>query len=170
MDSRTSYIFTKDVLLLLSSVFQSFKVNNRPDEETGDYRTAFFSVSSEIRVFIDVVLGFGWNLGFGVRSRIGTGVRVRCGIWSRIGIGRCRGWGNIAPSLVPLHVPYASDGLDQRCSGSPGVPVLEFSLLKNILTPSVAWIHVSYPPAQQEEQSNISRTQEKVTRKKKIHN
>lgn len=98
------------------------------------------------------------NLRFGVRSRIRTGVRVRCGIWNRIRIGRCRGRCNIAPSLVPLHVPYTSDGLDQRCSGSPVVPVLEFSMLKNILAPSVAWVHVSYPPAEQGEQSNISRT------------
>lgn len=103
-----------------------------------------------------MVLRFGLNLGFGVRSRIRTGVRDRCGLWNRIRIGRCRGRGNIAPSLVPLHVPYTSDGLDHRCSGSPVVPVLEFSMLKNILTPSVAWIHVSYPPAEQGEESNIS--------------
>lgn len=37
----TSYIFTKDVLLLLVPVFQSFKINNRPGEETGDSQTAF---------------------------------------------------------------------------------------------------------------------------------
>lgn len=104
-----------------------------------------------------MVLRFGLNLGFGVRSRIRiririrTGVRVgvRYGIWNRIRIGRCRGRGNIAPSLVPLHVPYSSDGLDQRCSGSPVVPVLEFSMLKNILASSIAWIHVSHPPAEQ---------------------
>lgn len=120
----------------------------------------FFSVSFDVRGSGDVVLGFGLNLSFWVRSRVRTGVRdrVRCGIWSRVRNGRCRGRGNIASSLVPLHVPYASDGLDQRCSGSPVVPVLEFSMLENILAPSVAWIHVSYPPAKQEEQSNISRT------------
>lgn len=103
-----------------------------------------------------MVLRFGLNLGFGVKSRIRTrvGVRVRCGIWNwiRIGRGRGRGGDNIAPSLVPLHVPYTSDGLDQRCSGAPVVPVLEFSMLKNILAPSIAWIHVSHPPAEQGEQ------------------
>lgn len=100
-----------------------------------------------------MVLRFGLNLGFGVRSRIrtrvGVGVGVRDGIWNGIRIGRCRGRGNIAPSLVPLHVPYTPDGLDQRCSGSPVVPVLEFSMLKNILASSIAWIHVSHPPAEQ---------------------
>lgn len=115
-----------------------------------------------------MVLRLGLNLGFGVRGRIRNGVRVRdrvrCGIWNRIRIGRCRGRGNIAPSLVPLHVPYTSDGLDQRCSGSPVVPVLEFSMLKNILAPSVAWIHVSYPPGEQGEQSKILRQLEKVAR------
>lgn len=96
-------------------------------------------------------LRFGLNLGLGVRSRsrIRTRVGVRYGIRNRIRIGRCRGRGNIAPSLVPLHVPYTSDGLDQRCSGSPVVPVLEFSMLKNILASSIAWIHVSHPPAEQ---------------------
>lgn len=94
-------------------------------------------------------LSFGLSLGFGVGSRV------------RIGIGWCRargwswGWtrswgggrGNIAPSLMPLHVPHTSDGLDLRCSGSPIIPVLEVSLLKHILAPSVTWIHVSYPPS-----------------------
>lgn len=106
-----------------------------------------------------MVLRFGLNLGFGVRSRsrirtrVRVGVGVRCGIWNwvRIGRGRGRGGDNIAPSLVPLHVPYTSDGLDQRCSGAPVVPVLEFSMLKNILAPSIAWIHVSHPPAKQGE-------------------
>lgn len=104
-----------------------------------------------------MVLRLGLNLGFGVgsriRIRIRTRVGVRYGIWSRIRIRRCRGRGrgNIASSLVPLHVPYTSDGLDQRCSGSPAVPVLEFPMLKNILAPSVAWIHVSHPPAEQGE-------------------
>lgn len=98
-----------------------------------------------------MVLRFGLNLGFGVRSRIRTRVGVRCGIWNWIRIGRGRGGDNIAPSLVPLHVPYTSDGLDQRCSGAPVVPVLEFSMLKNILAPSIAWIHVSHPPAEQGE-------------------
>lgn len=102
-----------------------------------------------------MVLRFGLNLGFGVRSRIRTrvGVGVRYGIWNRIRIGWCRGRGDITPSLVPLHVPYTSDGLDQRCSGSPVVPVLKFSMLKNILASSVAWIHVSHPPAEQGGQS-----------------
>lgn len=99
-----------------------------------------------------MVLRLGLNLGFGVRSRIRSGVRFRCGIRNRIGIGRCGGGGNIAPSLVPLHVPYTSDGLDQRCSGPPVVPVLELAMLKNILTPSVAWVRVSHPPAEQGEE------------------
>lgn len=101
-------------------------------------------------------LRLGLSLGFGVgswsRSGVGFGSGIRIGIWSgsgsRVGIGRCRsrGRGNIAPSLVPLHVPHTSDGLDLRCSGSPIIPVLEFSMLKHILVPSVAWIHVPNPP------------------------
>lgn len=109
-------------------------------------------------------LGLSLRFGVGSRIRVGCRVGVGIGIWSRIGsgigIGRCgargrgwgrgrgRGWGNIAPSLVPLHVPHSSDGLDLRCSGSPVVPVLEFSLLKHILAPSVAWIHISHPPSE----------------------
>lgn len=108
-----------------------------------------------------MVLRFGLNLGFGVRSRSRSRIRIRIrsrvgvryGIWNRVRIGRCRGRGNIAPSLVPLHVPYTSDGLDQRCSGSPVVPVLKFSMLKNILASSIAWIHVSHPPVEQGGQS-----------------
>ena len=103
-----------------------------------------------------VALRLGLSLGFGVGSRIrvrfwvrgGGGVGI--GSWIGSGIGRCRGRGrgNIAPFLVPLHVPHTSDGLDLRCSGSPIIPVLEVSMLKHILAPSVAWIHVSHPPSE----------------------
>lgn len=65
-----------------------------------------------MRVGRGVDLRFGLSLGFG--SRIRTRIRVGTGIGSRIRIGRCRGRGNVAPSLVPLHVPHASDGLDLR--------------------------------------------------------
>lgn len=82
------------------------------------------------------------SLGFGVGSRIR--IRGRGGFGIRLG--RCRGRSNIAPFFVPLHVPHTSDGLDLRCSGSPVIPVLEVSMLKHILAPSVAWIHVSHPP------------------------
>lgn len=107
-------------------------------------------------------LGLGLGFGIGNRVRIGVGSRGGIGVRSRVGIGRCRGRGrgNIAPSLVPLHVPHTSDGLDLRCSGSPIVPVLEISMLKHILAPSVAWIHVSHPPSEGGERVvyNISRT------------
>lgn len=98
-------------------------------------------------------LSFGLSLGFGVGSRVRIGIgwcRARGWSW---GWGWTRSWGrgggrgNIAPSLMPLHVPHTSDGLDLRCSGSPIIPVLEVSLLKHILAPSVTWIHVSYPPS-----------------------
>lgn len=114
------------------------------------------------------MLRLGLSLGFrvGSRVRIGSGVRFGSGVWigvrfrgwvwiggrGRGGIGRCRGGGNIAPSLVPLHVPHTSDGLDLRCIGSPIVPVLEISMLKHILGPSVAWVHVSHPPSWEEKE------------------
>lgn len=149
---RTSCIFTKRCFIMVSS---SFPVNQ--NEQQAWWRDWGLSkyilyVSADVRGAGDLVLRLGWNLGFGVRSRIRARVGVRCGIWNRIRVGRCRGRGNIASSLVPLHVPYTSDGLDHRCSGSPVVPVLEFSMLENILSPSVAWIHVSHPPAEQQEQ------------------
>ena len=90
-------------------------------------------------------LRLGLSLGFGFGVGIGDRIGDRLG--SGGGIGRCRGRGNITPSLVPLHVPHTSDGLDLRCSGSPVIPVLEFSMLKHILAPSVAWIGVSHPPS-----------------------
>lgn len=106
-----------------------------------------------------VDLRLGLSLGFRVGSRIRTRIRVRFGIGSgsRIRIGRCRGRGrgNIATSLVPLHVPHTSDGLDLRCSGSPVVPVLEFSMFKHILAPSVAWICVSHPPLEKSREKHF---------------
>lgn len=77
-------------------------------------------------------------MGFRVGSGARFGFRIRIG--SRIGVGRCRGRGNIASSLVPLHVPHTSDGLDLRCSGSPVIPVLVLSTFKHVLAPSVAWV------------------------------
>lgn len=102
-----------------------------------------------------VLLRLGLSLGFGSRLGIRTGIwvrwcRVRVGSWSRT---RGRGWGrwNITPSLMPLHVPHTSDGLDLRCSGSPSIPVLEVSMFKNVLAPSVAWICVSHPPSKEQQ-------------------
>lgn len=93
------------------------------------------------------------GLRFWSRVRFRVGVGIWCWSWSwswsrgwsrRWGWGRCRG--NIAPLLMPLHVPHTSDGLDLRFRGSPVVPVLEVSMLKHILVPPVAWIRVSHPP------------------------
>lgn len=99
----------------------------------------------------------GVQLRLGLSLRFGSGLRIRIGV--RRCRGRARGWTggrsrsrwNVAPSLMPLHVPHTSDGLDLRCSGSPSVPVLEVSMFKNVLAPSVAWIRVSHPPSQEKE-------------------
>lgn len=47
---------------------------------------------------------------------------------------------------MPLHVAHSSDGLDLRSRGSPVVPVLVVSKLKDILAAPVAWEHVAHPP------------------------
>lgn len=145
-------LFSTHVSFFVSQSFSKFQgqifyTNSLRSEETGA-----FSLPQEVLVLM-LWLSFGFGVGVGSRVRIGSrfGVGSWVGSWVGsgigIGIGRCRGGGNIAPSLVPLHVPHTSDGLDLRCSGSPIVPVLELSMLKHILASSVAWIHVSYPPS-----------------------
>lgn len=72
--------------------------------------------------------------------------------------GGCRGVGGDleAASLVPLHVAYPSDRLDLRQVGIPVVPVLEFALLEDKLTPPISWVHVAHPPAGGDNTGNIS--------------
>lgn len=98
-----------------------------------------------------MLLRLGLRFWSGVRLRVGVGIRWGGSrSWSR-GWSRSRRWGwgrrggDIAPLLMPLHVPHASDGLDLGFSGSPVVPVLEVSMLKHVLVPPVAWIRVSHP-------------------------
>lgn len=121
----------------------------------------------DVKVGRGVILRFGLSLGFGggIGTRSGirvwggvrTRVRVRTGIGGRIRTGGCWGRGNVASSFVPLHVPHTSDGLDLRHRGSPVVPVFEITMFKDILAPPVAWIHISNPPAKRE------REREKIT-------
>lgn len=130
----------------LAFLDQILEIDTGPSEETRSWPAAL-PAQMNARVGRVVILGFGVSLGFGVRvrTRIRVGVRTRIG--GRIRTGRCWGRGNVASSFVPLHVPHTSDGLDLRHRGSPVVPVLEFTMFKDILTPPVARIHVSNPPA-----------------------
>ena len=99
--------------------------------------------------------GRGGSWGRGVR--VGGGGRVWG--WVRVGSGfrtRSRGGHVETPPLMPLHVPHTSEGLDERCCGSPVVPVLVIAVLKHILAPPVARIHVSHPPSESKRRRTIS--------------